>query len=584
MSIFAWYDFQRLYEEINGTTLEVEYVSSYAELDASKSYFVMGNTLAEQAGLNYDGLTSDTGYKIVKSDQNVFLYGKTGYGTLNAAYALLKAFSNLEFYSAEVYTYRDGSTFRYEDLKNQTFNPSVDYNWAHDGSLYINNGGAINYVAQSRLGFVNYWQISLSNMHNFTSVVTNTAWQRTETSTDSKASFTTLDLNAAGTIDENNEMVKVVAAYISNATSGNNKTLYYFGQPDNRGWSTSDASAENLERYGANSGEYVLFMNALAKCLDTQYTLSRNIEVVLLAYNATLVAPTKNLGELAFYQGDKVKVSVMFAPIEMNLNSAPTEETAQDPIYKQTAAAYYAEYAKWQALAGENNVYFWRYSTIFSNYFIPVNVIENMQASYQQIVGEDGYIKHSQDQGSTTDDVGTNFAALKTYLKGKLGRDVSLADTTMQVLIKQFCKAYYGEEAGEYMVDLLNAEQAMLNAASQTHVDALFSDIDYSASFAYYSQMTNKKYWGNDNGATLKSWYTGYIQAAIDAINANGEYTTEEKQAYIDRINVEGLAVRYMLYEVYSNTTYGTLAQIIADAKALGIDYYKEGGGIDNLA
>ena len=46
---------------------------------------------------------------------------------------------------------------------------------------------------------------------------------------------------------------------------------------------------------------------------------------------------------------------------------------------------------------------------------------------------------------------------------------------------------------------------------------------------------------------------------------------------YYNRIKIEGLNVRYLLAGVFGNTTKGSMSDISADAKSLGIDIFAEG-------
>ena len=159
----------------------------------------------------------------------------------------------------------------------------------------------------------------------------------------------------------------------------------------------------------------------------------------------------------------------------------------------------------------------------------------------------------------------TDWAELKVYLKAELAKNVN-AD--VDALIEGFMKAYYGEAAAPYMLQLLKAQQAHYATIAAKmrggHItrDSLFS----------------KSCWGNNN-TMLKNWY-GYIQSAL---NATTDATLKA------RIHKEGLTVRYLHEVLYSNnltittvsgsTMTDTLTQIKTDAKALGITRFAEGQG-----
>lgn len=72
----------------------------------------------------------------------------------------------------------------------------------------------------------------------------------------------------------------------------------------------------------------------------------------------------------------------------------------------------------------------------------------------------------------------------------------------------------------------------------------------------------------------LKGWYSDYIEAALDLVAENSEYAK--------RIRIEGIAVRYMIYAVYNDDSYGDFSRIAADAKLLEITRFAEGNSFTN--
>ncbi len=577
-NIFAWYDFQKLYQEITGEAIEVVFVNSVSDLDDDRTYFILGDDLAATASLTTDDITTDNGHKIVKSGDDIYLYGKSGYGTANAMYAFLKQAFGAEFYSDTVYT-TTGSTYSIDSISDATFNPAVDYNWAYDGLLYSNNGTDINYAYQMRMGFVNYWQIQGGSFHAFSELFADSDYS------------VDVDLNAGGTIGTSSTYVQAVADYVyAKATSGTGKSVIAVGPADTHTWSDSSASQANLSTYGANSGEYLLFMNAVMELLntDSKYADIPAVEVVMLVYNGSLAAPTNYSSILPNQHTERgVTLKAMFAPAEMNINVAPTDSSTKD-YYDRTPSYYYGEYAKWQTIFGADNVYFWRYSTIFNEYLTPVNTVEYIQENYQALVGSDNYIKHMMDQGTGLSPVQTNYQALLVYLKGQLGKD---PNADLDTLITNFCNAYYGTEAGSYIKQLLEAEQSHLNTLREK---MLISDGYHyardlsgcismpipSSIFSQYYNLHDAKWWSancsDDDGAMLKTWY-GYITSALAATS------DAEQQA---RIQVEAIALRYISLKAHGVALVSgdSLAQVEADAIALGITRYSEGKAIDSLA
>lgn len=570
-----------LYSELTGTTLEVNYVNSASELDASKKYFVLGSVLAEENGLSQDGLTTDTGYIVKKKSGNVYLYGKTGYGTLNALYGAFSQAFGLEFYTDTVYTY-DSGEFGYDKIEDTVFNPSIDYNWASGEMEYIASGAANpNFNYQHRLGYVNSWQIIGGGYHNFFEVLPKETykaahpdWYTTATNPGGE-SFDTLSLAYGLEAADNDVMATAVADYVYDyiTEQKNNhveKSMFVFGQPDNWGWSNSSYSQAIKNKYGAYSAEYILFMNKVAKILDEKYTLGRRLQLTLLAYNATLETPTYS-DDLKFYNGDEVYMGVIFAPIESNLylrldspaNGYSEHNESNDgyaEIYGKTNQYYYNQLLSWKRFlnGGELSVFY--YSAHYDNYFVPLDSVTNMGQKYKFFA--DNGVKHIYNLGQAGDDVHTDWYALKTYMGKKYAENASRTDA--DGLILNFCKAYYGA-AGDIMYELYKAEVAQYKVASDYWINQ--KGADPTGGHLIRGYLFNRNCWGG-NSDVLLGWY-GKIENALATVESGSEY--------YNRIKIEGLNIRYLLAGVFGNTAKGSMSDISADAKSLGIDIFAEG-------
>lgn len=578
---YAVEELTKLYSELTGTTLEVNYVNSASELDANKKYFVLGSALAEENGLSRDGLTTDTGYIVKKKSGSVYLYGKTGYGTLNALYGAFSQAFGLEFYTDTVYTY-DSGEFGYDKIEDTVFNPSIDYNWASGEMEYIPSGeGNPNFNYQHRLGYVNSWQIIGGGYHNFFEVLPKETykaahpdWYTTATNPGGE-SFDTLSLAYGLEAADNDVMATAVADYVYDyiTEQKNNrveKSMFVFGQPDNWGWSNSSYSQAIKNRYGAYSAEYILFMNKVAKILDEKYTLGRRLQLTLLAYNATLETPTYS-DDLKFYNGDEVYMGVVFAPIESNLylrldspaNGYSEHNEYNDgyaEIYGKTNQYYYNQLLSWKRFlnGGELSVFY--YSAHYDNYFVPLDSVTNMGQKYKFFA--DNGVKHIYNLGQAGDDVHTDWYALKTYMGKKYAENASRTDA--DGLILNFCKAYYGA-AGEIMYELYKAEVAQYKVASDYWINQ--KGADPTGGHLIRGYLFNRNCWGG-NSDVLLGWY-GKIENALATVESGSEY--------YNRIKIEGLNIRYLLAGVFGNTAKGSMSDISTDAKSLGIDIFAEG-------
>lgn len=559
--------------EFAGVT-DVEYVYDESALSSSTNHIILGDVFADG---DYRWLTTDTGYKITKRNGNVYLYGKTGYGTLNALYGLLKQRYNLEIYADTVYTFSDAGDLYYEEIREETFNPSIDYNLAYDGPLtYIKEGEVNpNYDYQRRLGFVDSWQQIGGSWHNFLDYVPQSEYGTAHPEwytvacyeNGEKSTVTTLDLTTGG-----DAMAKVVAdkikAQVEADEAGQNiKPVYVFGPPDERVWSNSKATQSTVAEYGTRSAEYVKFMNNVAKRLDKDYNFDRQIKLCLIAYNLVCDAPDYH-ADLKFYNGDEISLSVMFAPIESNMYRA-ADDTTPNYKYHLSNARFTEQLSKWKALGGE--VYYWNYSEYYDNYFVMLDTITNMQSKYK-LMAENG-VNRLIDLGMVGDNYGTDFTALKIYLKGKLARNVN---ENVDALVKNFCCAYYGT-GGEYIYSLLTSEQARYKKVSDLSTKANNGE-DAVGIHVIREGVAVKSYWDENE---FDTWY-GYIKSALTAIENSGA-TEKAKTEYKKRVMREGIAVRYMKYYVFNsfvtlaNGETDSISAMIRDAKSVNITRFAEG-------
>ena len=567
-------ELSNIIKELTGVELLIEYYDNPSELDANRIYLVLGTLAASE--VDADLLTTETGYIMKKVGNHVVLYATTSDGMYNAAYGFLNTYFGVEFYTDGVMTYTDDNPI-IGGAETVVFNPSIEYAWAVDGLLTDGADNDYNWAYVNRLGYSNlYAQIGGGTWHNFLTVISeekygesgtvtqNPEWFVTRKDADNQ-SFTTLNIAGYG------DAIAVAVANEFAALINQNSTIdvWQFSAPDR-----NDAAF--------TSNDYVAFMNKVAANLNGQ--ISRKVNLMLLAYNSTFAAPTTALAPQT-----NVGFTVMVAPIGMNYYYGFDNTTFTDSN-GHTNAWYLEQITAWGDKADE--LFVWNYSVYFDNYFVPLDTITNMQSKYQAYVNAGATGIYDQGSGEAN---ATDWAELKVYLKAELAKNVN-AD--VDALIESFMKAYYGEAAAPYMLQLLNAQQSHY----ATIADAM------RGGHMTRDSLFDKSYWGtSSSNAMLTEWY-GYIQSAL---NATSDATLKA------RIHKEGLTIRYLNQVLfnYSGTkktlTVTTVAganatdsleQIITDAKALGITRFAEGqawicndgtflgtnnlvdGAIDNLA
>ena len=331
--------------------------------------------------------------------------------------------------------------------------------------------------------------------------------------------------------------------------------------------------------YASNTAEHVIFMNELTARLDAWLAANnstRKIQVAMFAYNGTLEAPSaSNLSATSygtaqnpdyFYNGTNAEVRVIFAPVGARYPLKLDDELNQ---HKNTDKNAFSEetiselLSDWGALGA--NLDFWLYGTDFVNYLMPIDTISNMQYNFQLLSRYGDGMMQLQLQTYAEKNVGTDWQRLKTYLASELAKDVN-AD--VEELQANFMQAMYGAGAAA-MQNLLKSQQAYCTYDNFNTKDPTLSS------------NTTEKYFGVTNGSvkflntiyfdqsTLKSWMN-YINQAKDAVNA-ANISDAAKAAYIERIEVEALSIRYMLIFLHKNTTYDASESAwIAHAETLG--------------
>lgn len=573
------------------SSLEVKYVDNLSLVDeGEENYFVLGCELADLNGYTTDNLTTETGYVIQKNRGNVYLYGKTGYGTLKAVYALLKQVSGLEFYTGTDYTYTE-TAFDYDKVENTVFNPSIDRNWASGSLEDVVDNNQLDWEHVYRLGYVNPSQVVNGGYHNWYTLTydtysSNSKWYTTAVKTingeDSTGTYRALNLAYGLTEGDKGEMVQTVANNVYNEivaqdNERNKKDQFYFGQEDNWTWSNSSESQALKEKYGTYSAESILFINKVAELLDTKYTsLGRKIRLVIMAYNQTLEAPNyEKFGkELAFYSGNNFEVGVMFAPVESNLYRSAEDETVNGiyegyDVYKHSNAWYAEQLKEWNKFAnGKVSVYY--YSAHYDNYFVPLDSIKNMQSKYQLFAANG--VTDLTDMGQlAAGSEYTDWNDLKLYMKSKYAEDANRTDG--DTLIRNFCDAYYGNgntAIGEIMYKFYVAE-----SEQYAYIAKQFSTNDASGCHLIRGTLFNKKYWsenGNGSADLLKSWCKS-VNAAVD--NATEANLGDE---YVKRIKREAISIRYLLVGLFEDKTYdNSMSNLATAAEALGITKFAEG-------
>lgn len=561
-----------------GETYQLVKMYDGSAIQKEDKLIVLGGKLAQEAGLSLDGLMQTGGYKIVQDYSNLYIYSETVEGTLAGVYGFLKEQADVTFYTDEVFTENvTQNSLTVGAGTSLTFNPSFSVGQA--GYSEIQNSEAY----QRRMGLYADWYVTAgaalrgaattwaqsltTGTHNMLDVFPYETYASQYSDWYVTVSGTT-QLNFTSSNTHLQEMKNMFVASAKVAIANMPQVEYFeFGQPDSQ--------------YGPDVAGYLAFMNDVAASLDAwlkQENPDRTVALVMYAYNSTRMAPTS--GEI--YDGDNVYVAVCFAPVGMRYTD---KIDAENSYHKDTNANKWVEdyttyeaLTSWTKLSGFNkdrSLIYWMYGTDFFNYFMPMDTISNLQYNYQKLYETGANMIKYQFQTNGVDSVGSDWQRLKTYLASELTKDVNADVATLQA---NFMNAMYGAGA-EYMQQLLAAQQAHCTYDN-------FNSLDGTILYSNYTEL----YFGVINGSeklmssryfsknTLKTWM-GYIDNAKAAVNADASLTDEEKTAYIERIEVEALSIRYMLITLHSDKTYdASLTAWKTHAASLGCHTEREGG------
>lgn len=190
------------------------------------------------------------------------------------------------------------------------------------------------------------------------------------------------------------------------------------------------------EENNSQSGSIITFVNKLAKEIKKEFP---NKLIHTFAYQYSRKTPTKVI--------PNDNVIVRLCNIECSW-SRSIEESAQKNKDSESAK-FYQDLINWSKTA--KRLYIWDYAVNFRNYLLPFPNFKTMEkniALYKKM-----NVKGVLMQGNFSYGGGGYFDELKSYVISRLLRD----DTEpLEFLIKEFCDAYYGENASPYIIEYLN--------------------------------------------------------------------------------------------------------------------------------
>lgn len=583
---FAAEELRYFLTEGTGIEWTVTTAESNASFNGTEKYILLGGCFAEANGLSFDGLTTDSGYRLQKVRQNYYFYGNTTYGTTNAVYGFLEKYFDLDIYYCDEYSLATHSELSLSSL-DELHNSAIDYLLSGYGE--IRGSASASSAYRSQLGFVQDYELIYGGIHNFTNIISEDEFREAhpdwfvsvsangETKTTLNLSYNDFEMADAvyekfRTMLENNREIRILG----------------FSQPDIDAWSQSATSIALYKKYGTYSAEYILFMNKVATKLQVWLATAqpdRVVEFYMLAYQQSLYAPVVKSAatgkyepvddSLRLFQGDNVRVSVYYAPSGANYYRPFTDTD-------EVNGEYARELQKWNSLGGK--LYLWWYSLYASNYLLPLDTISSMQETYR-FISENG-VEVMFNQSQYDQAVATDWSRLKMYLQSKLGDDPS-AD--VEKLIADWCDGYF-YEASQAMQKLLQAERNWYSVLYDRRLSIddgkAWVGVLFSPSWLNWSALWDDVEWKGTatvgaDASMLLGWY-GYVQEAFQAIGGYKKTNPALYNKLYKRIQLEALPVRYLLVWQFEDTTYGTMEDIYDTCVSLGLTNFAEAVSLKN--
>ena len=372
---------------------------------------------------------------------------------------------------------------------------------------------------------------------------------------------------AHGDTEEYKAMVDTLYEYLKEVVDAHpdmsNITITH---QDNYGYCDCETCVGVVNKYGAISAAYIMFLNDvddklqadLAKEAEENGTAKREVNIAFFAYHGTKESPTV-LDENGNYKPASEEVvmnehvGVIVAPIESYYTSSFYEE-------KNIKDGESESIKSWSCLT--DKVYMWLYETYFNNYFFPYNTWETIVENYRFCL--ENHAIYMFDQGQHNQSSPTGFMTFKYYIDSKAGIDVNVNYADLE---DKFFR-YYFKDAAEPMKEYFNSLQGRL-----TYLEKTFNDtVDGGINNGLENVLNNKDFW---DYRTL----TGYLKNTEEALNAISKYAEQSPEEYATlkkHITIETLFPRYALIMMYEEQLSSEQCdemkkEFVSDCRELGL-------------
>lgn len=556
---------QKAYDELSefftratGSVIELKTEKDVTYSDSAK-LIILGKceTLWEKAGFSPDvDLLGLNGFILKTVGDNMFVVGGTQYGTLFGVYELLRYEFGYEAYSTSCVKIDTGVRDKKLAKLSVTKIPDIQQMQSHFGNLADDSEGAI------RMGFESTEDVWIlvkgSNVHNFYSYVSPDDWK------DHPEWFLNDQLCLLNEEMYSEAFLPALKEAIRSNPSLSNISIT---QRDKDRWCNCDKCLAEHKKYGTDAGIMIKFMNKASadinEWMKTEFP-GRKMRFVFFAYHSTTTNPpvkyNEKTKEYEAIDNEVVcadDVAVYFAPIYADFTKS---------LYDESNRSFLVAAEGWKAVC--KTMFVWSYETNFSQYLVPYNTFNSMQDNYRFF--KEYNVAMLFNQGQVNNGNSTAFNHLKIWLDSKLRWDVN-AD--YEALINEFFDNYFGAASAsmkQYFDDLriwFNHQENYLGISG-----------------SIYANTQTRKFWTKG----VLDGFMRSIEQAQDDIAALERSDPYAYSAIGDRIALESVSVRYLLFKIYASDyseteMYELKKGLKNDLIRLGISRLTEKTTIDNL-
>ena len=588
-------ELKQFFGEATGIEIAAYKDGEYVTGGLSNPYISIGETTQfSQAGLSVDKTELGvSGYEIKLVGNNVYIAGGY-YGNLYGVYEFLAYEFGFEAYAPdEIYIEKKDSVklkaFALKDI------PDAEYRVGGNGENSGYAGGDVmNRYRMMTLTnvFVGGWGADeIPPFHNYLEYIT-----PGEFAAEHPDWFSPSGTQVCLTRDPEGLMDALVPKMIEQLDLYPTRNIITFTQMDGPTWCTCDkcrytgqaagesgdafsfdASTAEREYYSAQN---IRFMNKLAKRINEEYTVEnghpngRYVYVYLFNYGMTSACPIKydSQGQPVLDANGNYQIFDDSLEIAENLGVlfcyGFQTSYDKDEQYNDVTLTTIDKVKRWMTIS--KHFAFWAYSTNFDDYFTPYDSVQQLQDTCKFVHDNNGQMYYNMAQYDTPTPV--DWGRLESYLSAKLSWN---RNADVGALTDEFFEHYF-RAAAPAMKKLYDA---------------------YKVKMAYLADEKGVGIAINSGAALLKEEYWKYneleefLAMIDDAYDAIAYLQNEDIELYTkvhDRINIESMIFRYMLYRLYPDKfDYDLLqslqSEMIAECRALGIDKAKEHYDISSL-